>query len=1636
MAKRTRINKRLVIILSTAVGVLLLGVGFGLWRFRHRIFPKDPVAYAESGMAAFESGDYQTAIEDLGTAIKASKGKNATYYYDLGRVHLAWVRKDGLLKEPKLTESRRRELFFNGLSVLKRAREVDPNYVDPQRMLYEEYWIWRPAGWEARFITEADGLIRLVPDDHLAYFRLGLVRERLARNTRDAKTIQQAIADYQKAIDLKTDEMNYWLAWLRILAWTEPFTERDRAQKGFARALEANPDIALLRITYAGYLHGKGIQLLQSKALRDEELEKFKKQLTKAIEKQGSPLSDTELEKLKKQLAEAIEKKGRALTDQELEKLCDNALLETVYAACLQRKGLQLLRDKLLSDEELNKQLPGEIKKLAGISGEEVSREAVKRPVKRQLTEAIEREPTSPLGHVAMARYLMREKEYDKALAQLQSAEKVDPTYMDIYILQSDVYRALKALDKAAEALARALAEVEKRQAQATDTHPVRKKLRLATWQLNFLLANIRLDQLAMTREADKRAALLKDARKAAKAADKLPDMPEQPRLRANLRALRAKTEGRIALVEAGLEEDPRKREVLLNKATRLLENAFKVFGPRDLQTANFLIAVYQRRRMPGKAERVFNTLRNAPRHANNPSILLGLARLKVKYRDLEGAEDLNNRVLRADPDNQVAKQLQADLRVLMGDAEPTAGQTLSAPAVRILLERADVLWSDQKRDEAMEKVQGLYQAMPRNLTVIKLLINMHLQLGHKDRAEEILDKAMKEFPDNEDLKFHRKLLDAPPDERLAMQLARADKIKDPFRKAWTKAIICARSGLRQQYVQLLQQAAKLKPDAPVIIEMQFRHALAQRDWKLADEVIARAAKGDEIMGQFLRARALLARNKPQEAVDVLVPARKQRPGSRTILRLLGDAYLALGDIDKAAEVYGVLESNDHGDVQAIAGLAKVAQQRKEWDTHERWVRQAYRIPQGKRHPYIAASYLAIQEKYATGKKLQEVIEKRERILRQRPGDLNNVERLARLYELRTRELDKAERVYLYGLRRSGRALPWVRAVVFFYARTAQPAKGDALLQETVRDARDKAQKVAALVLHGDWLSLYDAQQACNAYLQATSADPSNPIPHLALARLHARRGNWPMAVESMIKYLAIATEDTRGRKALIEYRINARQYDEAERDLKTLLDRAPYDAQTLMLKAVLYMARDETRKALAPLNLALKKNPDFPAALVMRSRAYVNLGEPELAKADLERARGQSDEPNIVMQLAEVYVRLDDLAGAEIALQGLLGREQTYEPALRRLLGLFMMQSKWRQVENELARGKKLFPKQPYYWLVEADMWRRRGQQDKAIAALAQARKLAPDSPAVVRRYLVALLDAKQHDTVLTVSKAYEGRAGWDAWLNAVRARAMVGKNQAPKADKLFLQSITGARTGELDFIVNQIRAAYGGESAIAKLTDWARRRPDEWLVVALLGDLHAGAGADPDANLTPAQKQAHRSKAITTYQAARRMAKKPPEIAVMDRRLGRAYYADRKYPQAEQAYLAALKVLPNDISSLNNLAYMYANELNQPAKALPHAEKALKFMPRDANILDTYGWVLAKLKKYPEAEKKLEQSIRYKADLPANRYHLGWVYEQTGRIQAAKNQYRLGMELVRQRKNDPLRKTLQEALRRVGAS
>ena len=98
--------------------------------------------------------------------------------------------------------------------------------------------------------------------------------------------------------------------------------------------------------------------------------------------------------------------------------------------------------------------------------------------------------------------------------------------------------------------------------------------------------------------------------------------------------------------------------------------------------------------------------------------------------------------------------------------------------------------------------------------------------------------------------------------------------------------------------------------------------------------------------------------------------------------------------------------------------------------------------------------------------------------------------------------------------------------------------------------------------------------------------------------------------------------------------------------------------------------------------------------------------------------------------------------------------------------------------------------------------------------------------------------------------------------------------------------------------------------------------------------------------------------------------------------------------------------KIDPDHPLALNNTAYLYAEHLNDPAKAEPYAKHAADVQRNDPEtlpfILDTLGWVQFKLKKLEDAEDSLRQSIELTPSAD-NHLHLAFVLYETGRYDKA---------------------------------
>ena len=71
-----------------------------------------------------------------------------------------------------------------------------------------------------------------------------------------------------------------------------------------------------------------------------------------------------------------------------------------------------------------------------------------------------------------------------------------------------------------------------------------------------------------------------------------------------------------------------------------------------------------------------------------------------------------------------------------------------------------------------------------------------------------------------------------------------------------------------------------------------------------------------------------------------------------------------------------------------------------------------------------------------------------------------------------------------------------------------------------------------------------------------------------------------------------------------------------------------------------------------------------------------------------------------------------------------------------------------------------------------------------------------------------------------------------------------------------------------------------------------------------------------------------------------------------------------------------------------LNNLAWIYQD--SQPARALELAARAAELFPENADILDTYGWILLKQNQREQAIQMLERALELAPDSESIAEHL----------------------------------------------
>jgi tetratricopeptide (TPR) repeat protein len=343
------------------------------------------------------------------------------------------------------------------------------------------------------------------------------------------------------------------------------------------------------------------------------------------------------------------------------------------------------------------------------------------------------------------------------------------------------------------------------------------------------------------------------------------------------------------------------------------------------------------------------------------------------------------------------------------------------------------------------------------------------------------------------------------------------------------------------------------------------------------------------------------------------------------------------------------------------------------------------------------------------------------------------------------------------------------------------------------------------------------------------------------------------------------------------------------------------------------------------------------------------------------------------------------------------------------------------------LKEGETLIannPTEPRYVLAQAEMYASNNRYADAIRVAEQALRIDPDNPQA--RLILAEVYRQQNQPEASQKQlklAFENPA-----LDVdQQVRILVGYLKQLPNDKLNALA--------LDLAAATVRShpkeakAYSVAGDVQTLTGKKREARNTYLkalrfdnskyqlwqqVVLLDAELNQADSllvhSDRALELFPNQAQlwffngvGHSLKqqpkqAVSALEHGRRLAAGNPELqGQFDAQLGDAYHELKDNAKSDAAYESALTADPNNYGVLNNYSYYLSLRGEKLEKAKEMSGRTVKQFPDNDTYLDTYAWILYKLKDYAGARTSLEHALKTTKDAAVIE-HYGDVLWQLG--------------------------------------
>lgn len=507
-------------------------------------------------------------------------------------------------------------------------------------------------------------------------------------------------------------------------------------------------------------------------------------------------------------------------------------------------------------------------------------------------------------------------------------------------------------------------------------------------------------------------------------------------------------------------------------------------------------------------------------------------------------------------------------------------------------------------------------------------------------------------------------------------------------------------------------------------------------------------------------------------------------------------------------------------------------------------------------------------------------------------------------------------------------------------------------------------------------------------YQQAVALEPKSSKNNFALANVCLAQNNTNKAETYYKAAIESAPLKSVERLGYAEFLMRTGRYAEAKALLEQTTTKAPEFVAGWNMLTQVAAAQNDPEKAAEYIKHALAQDPANRDALLNQARVTLSKRDYKSAMAELQKLTEEHPRDyQILYQLAVAQLGNDEPLKALATLDKALTLNPNYIEATLLRCQIQISRGDFSSATPELVRVTRQNPRvaQAHYLLAAAYV--QRGAADDALAVYSNLTKIFPSDP---QPYQMIGTLYRQQTNLVSARQAYE---------------------QALKLNPDYLAAIDDVI--ELDITSGK------QEAALARIQGYIQKYPDKPMPRLLQAKVYfaqqknaeAEAAVKKAIELDPEFYLAHRTladfyvrtkqtdQAVTKLQA---MVQKNPKDVGSLVQIGMLFESKNDYKRARDAYESVLKLSPNSIIALNNVAYILGERFGDVEAAVQYARKAHDTAPYDPFSADTYGWMLWKKGDFSLAAGPLQQAAQEFASRGKPQaevlYHLGMAYYMTG--------------------------------------